>query len=356
MAPRLDMRAFWLPRLIVLCAAALLLGCAKTAQSEAQPAGQSGVRYLGRVYQSAGGAELQWSGSGFETILDGGRLAVTLEDSGEAFFTIDVDGQSRSFKASQGQAEYILYAGAPSRHLIRLTRRSSALTAPTRIVRLDTEGALWAPEAPARRMLVIGDSISTGYGVDGDGPECSFSFATQNQGATYAALAARRFSADLHVVALDGRGLVRNWDDNPEPAMRALERLTIPAHGEIWRATAYQPQVIVVNLGANDFADHNPQPEFTQSYRALLHDLRRDYPNAHIYATTGPMLHGAEGDAAMSAIRQATESMHDPKISFLRFTPATGARAWGCDWHPGARTHQAMARTLESTIRRDLRW
>jgi len=194
----------------------------------AAPAVAAPVRYLGRTLAGPEEAiELQWTGSGFEAVFEGTRLVATIEDSGENIFDVEADGRTRALPLSQGIADYVLYDGAPGTRAIRLTRRTSALAAPTRILRLSGDGALNAPAPPERRMLVIGDSISTGYGVEGDGPDCAFSYATQNGARAYGALAARELSADVHIIALDGRGLVRNWGGDPSPSMRALARLTL---------------------------------------------------------------------------------------------------------------------------------
>lgn len=63
---------------------------------------------------------------------------------------------------------------------------------------------LTPPEGPARRIEVIGDSITCGYGVDGADQYCPFSAATENHYRTYAAIAARDLGADLATLAWSG--------------------------------------------------------------------------------------------------------------------------------------------------------
>ena len=65
-----------------------------------------------------------------------------------------------------------------------------------------------------RKMIVIGDSINIGYGVEGEDP-CPYSADTENVLHAYGYLTATRLSSLVHVIAWSGRGVVRNYGEEP---------------------------------------------------------------------------------------------------------------------------------------------
>mmetsp|Transcript_20418 Transcript_20418/g.34190 ORF Transcript_20418/g.34190 Transcript_20418/m.34190 type:complete len:565 (+) Transcript_20418:109-1803(+) len=83
------------------------------------------------------------------------------------------------------------------------------------------------------KMLVIGDSISAGYGVDGM-PPCSFAAELEDVTHGFAYLVAQNVHADLHVIAWSGKGVVRNYGDSnttstdPMPAYYNRTIATLP--------------------------------------------------------------------------------------------------------------------------------
>jgi hypothetical protein len=76
-----------------------------------------------------------------------------------------------------------------------------------------------------RRIEIVGDSITCGYGNEGTDP-CNFSAETENHYLTYGALAARMFGAELSTVAWSGKGVVNNFDNDVfEPLPQIYDRL-----------------------------------------------------------------------------------------------------------------------------------
>jgi lysophospholipase L1-like esterase len=205
---------------------------------------------------------------------------------------------------------------------------------------------------------VIGDSVSSGSGVEGTDQSCAYSRATQNHDAAYAALTAREFGADLHTLAIDGAGLVRDYGGAKSSIISQIKK-TLPDDPTPWAVTAFQPQVIVVYLGSNDFSGGDPGPGFGAAYVRLLGDLRSDYPKAQIYAAVGPMLAGSAYIEARNAIRAAVTARAaagDFKAKLIEFQPPRSARQFGCDWHPGLDAQINIADTLQRAIARDVGW
>ena len=111
-----------------------------------------------------------------------------------------------------------------------------------------------APALPSRKIEFIGNSITCGYGIEGDGTEKTFLFSKQNFYYTYAAIAARNLGAQCQVCARSGIGLYRNYaGKSPEQIMPNIYPHTFyTTQGEQWDFSLFQPDVVCVNLGCND--------------------------------------------------------------------------------------------------------
>jgi len=317
------------------------------------------VRVLGRsTPDGSGGFTIQWSGSGFEARFRGTTLTASIEDYGQTSLNVEVDGKISRLDLMPGTHMYTLFTGPSGDHAIRITRRTSANTVATRIGMVRSDGTVHPTARPERRMLVIGDSVSSGYGVEGTDQSCTYSRATQNHDAAYAALTARAFGADLHSLVIDGAGLVRNYGGAKSTITFQIKN-TLPDDPRPWPAAAFQPQVVVVYLGTNDFSGGDPEPDFGSTYIRFLGELRSDYPKAQIYAAIGPMLGGPDYTAARNSIRAAVKAhraLGDFKVEVLEFQPPKSGREFGCDWHPGLDAQKSMAETLQRAIARDLGW
>jgi hypothetical protein len=318
-----------------------------------------GPRFVGRF--TADG-RFAWSGSRVELRFVGTEVAVTLEDPGANWVEAEVDGSVQAFALKRGRHVYQLASSLPDgEHVVRITRRTEAFFEPSRFVGFSVPESAWRPSLrPARRLEVIGDSISAGYGVLGKGPECPFEAATESHPHTYGALAARALGADLHTEAWSGVGLVHNYDGDTSVVMQRYYGLILPTEpSTAWDFSQYRPHAVIVNLGTNDFHPSDPGPIFVERYGAFLRALRTYHPTARLYVALGSMLQGTEYDQArghlLRVIAERTAA-GDAAIDFIEFTPIRPEEGLGCQWHPSAATQLRMADTLITRLRRDLGW
>lgn len=336
-----------------------LFSALAVAASLAGAAHSQDVRVLGRSEPlPEGGFVIQWPGSGFEVQMRGSRLTALIDDWGSNILNVEADGEVTQIALQAGSREYVLFEGLIGTHTIKVTRRTGTPTGPTRFIGVSSDGSLLATTEPFRRMLVIGDSVTSGHGVEGENQYCRYSHATHNHDLAYPALTAAAFNADLHTIAADGRGLIRNFAGN-DPTMLELAWRELPASKTPWVRLAYRPQVIVINLGSADFAAGDPGSSFDAAYVSLMTELRMTYPQATIYGAIGGMLHGDTYKAARESVLEAITKRReegDELVHFIEFSVAKSARRFGCDWHPGIDAHRQMADTLEAAISRDLGW
>lgn len=341
----------------------------------AEFSGPSAPHFVGRFDRSTKeGPTFAWSGSSVTVRFEGTALSADLRESGENRFAVIVDGQLQDEKIVPGPGRHTveLVSGLQlGEHTLTLVRLTEPLVGETQLLgfRVSKGGKLLpAPPALERRLEIIGDSISTGYGNEGNDPSCGFSPATENHYETYGAIAARNLNAELVTIAWSGRGVFSNRGSTTETEpMPELWRRTLPGRGDRpWDFESYTPQAVVINLGTNDFApevtDTSP---FAKAYADFVAEVRSRYPDAHILCTVGPMLTDSypPGMNALTTVRtavQATVEAHnhagDARVSYLEYGAPRAGEGLGCDYHPTIATQRRMAGTLTAALKEKLGW
>lgn len=339
---------------------ALLASFALVAAASSGIADAQNVRILGRfVRNDAQSFTIAWPASGFEARLDGEKLTATIDDGGTAnWLNVEVDGQVGALHLEKGVNTYTLFDGEPGIHTIRVTRRTAATSGRTKFISLDAKGQLTPTPMPDRRILVIGNSADSGFGVEGQDRTCKYTPVTQNADLAYSALAARDLGADLELIAMDGKGLVKDYAGEGAH-MDEIAWRVMPDSPQLWPNEAFEPQAIVVNLGTNDFAHGDPGKAFTDAYSAMIQRLHAHWPDAEVFVVTGAMPDAANYPAMSAAVRASVQNRidaGDTKIQFIEFKLPAAGRRYGCDWRPGIDAQKAMAATLEAAIRTRIGW
>jgi lysophospholipase L1-like esterase len=207
-------------------------------------------------------------------------------------------------------------------------------------------GALVPSQHPFnRRIEIIGDSISAGYGNKG----CPFSAATENGFAAYGPVAARALDAEVHVIAWSGAGLALNYDGSTAGIMPERYPYSLPADSNsLWDTSSWIPDVVVINLGTNDFSANIEQSVFVEAYEDFVHVLRSYYANALILCATN-----ASGGALGTSIDQVITLLGDSKVKRLDLNSPNWS---GCDGHPDVVADQSMGDTLAVRLQQELGW
>lgn len=336
-----------------------IVGYLVAAVALAANANAQNVRILGRSeIEPGGGFSIQWPASGFETTFEGTMLEATIYDWGSNWLNVEIDGVVSKLALDEGSQTYALFRGARGKHTVRVTRRTGTDVGVTTFETIKSDGRLQPTKAPERRILVIGDSFASGHGVEGADQSCSYTHGTQNADLAFPAVLARSFEADVHVVAADGRGLIRNYSGD-QPAMNVVAWQTLAEVETAWAALAYQPQVVVVNLGTSDFTESDPGAPFEDAYVLMLRRLRQAYPDALIVGSIGGSLWGKRYAAAKTATSDAiglVSQEGDKNVRFVEFTLTAGPGRYGCDFHPGKRAQTEMATELAYEIEKSIGW
>lgn len=328
--------------------------------------GTGAFRFLGRVNPAT--KELTWPGTGVSFTFTGSSASIELTsvtgtnsvdlivDGGEPIVISNVEGTSISTPTGLSDGT----------HVVVLRKRSESLYGTIVIGDVTTDGTIGEDVAPTRRIEIIGDSISVGYGLDGTNP-CTNSAAVENNPKTYGALAAEELGADYSVVAWSGKGLTRNIGDDDAIIMPILytrygandadDSYTFPADSA--------PDAIVINLGTNDFNYLNTRDPidataFTAGMVGFVQSIQTHYPDANYFLMTSPMLsdgypttEDAQHTTLSNAVKAAITELGG-KVQLVDW-PTQGSDV-GCDYHPNAATNAAEATVLAAAIKAALEW
>jgi lysophospholipase L1-like esterase len=330
-------------------------GGGNDAAVDAAPAPPS-VRFVGRVEASDGGTRFEWPGVSFHANFTGSSVAMDLNDSNATEFAVFVDGTAHpKVVAAPGRKTYPLASGLSSgTHELEVWRRSESFVGLSEFYGLTFApgGALLAPPKPlARRLEIIGDSISVGYGNEG-APGCHYSNDTENNYLAYGSVAARAVGAEVSTVAWSGLGMYRNYNDvgaSPKPLPYYYDD-ALPTVRAPWNFALFIPDVVVINLGTNDSSTHgDPGQPFIDAYVAFVQHVRSRYPAAWILCIAATAGVTADIAQVVSTIKAAG----DAKIEAFALT---GQNGQGCDGHPNVASDALMGASLAAEIKRVMTW
>lgn len=204
------------------------------------------------------------------------------------------------------------------------------------------------PPAPERRIEVIGDSISVGAGLEGGSPDCGANKHSTDNYYAYGSVAARALQADVVTVAYSGIGVYRSY--NADLTMPARYDRALPNEGAAWDFSKYQPQVVVMNLGTNDFGNGNPGRPFVDAYLSFAKHVRSQYLGAYFILIA--MYQNQE--AAVGEVVSRLKQGGDARVSLLELNAVQNNR--GCTQHPDRASHQAMGELLAAHVKSTMSW
>lgn len=317
------------------------------------------VHWIGRYSEDGTTKRFGWSGVGFVVRFDGTGASVSMDDAA-GWWTVVVDGEVQPpLQTSGGQQSYSLATGLPAgEHTIEAYRRTEGSFGASVIGEVTLEGELLPPPGVSRRIEVIGDSITCGYGNEGPDKFCSFTADTENNYLAYGSIAARLVGAEIVTVAWSGKGIIYNYgNDTFEPLPQVYDRIVAGEPDALWDFS-WQPDVVVINLGTNDFStDGDPsENDYVSNYVAFLEHLREVYPDA-LLMPISPMLGGDELVMVEGYIQSAIDmrmAAGDTNLGTANVN--VDPIGWGCDYHPSVATHQAMGELLADELALALGW
>jgi lysophospholipase L1-like esterase len=329
------------------------------------PTSTGSVLLLGRFDLSdPAGPKASWSASTIKARFTGTAVQANIKSAGDNWFNVVIDGVVKTpVNIKQNTAMPITLASglaAGTVHTIELVKRTECNQNEFQFLGFTfTGGSLQAPPSvAARRIEFIGDSITCGYGNEGTDRYQSFTTKNENVYLAYGCITARNLNADQFTIAWSGKGVYHNYGGDTTDLFPAVYPRMYPwAATPTWDYTKWTPQVVVINLGTNDYSTSIPDKAgFVAAYSNFLRKIRNQYPNALIYCALGPMLNGNGLSACRDGINTAMNQLADARIKFIEFPQQQESNGYGEDWHPSLITHQLMANQLTQQIKTDMNW
>lgn len=349
-------------------------------------ADSSNVQLIGRTFTSEGARWCGLSGSGVAFRFTGTRLSLTLmgDNTTQGFAT---EGWARIGVYIDNTRVIDMMLEQPHQELV-LIDKGERTEAEVRIIKLsecpmsmfgiesietDEEGHIEPLPGKLRKIEIIGDSITCGYGVDEKNMEAGFSTASEDVTKSYSYQLAKRLDADYSMVSFSGYGIISGYTDTDV----RMEKQCVPLYYESlgysdatigadiqpqnikWNFRDYVPDMILINLGTNDDSycqDHEErQAEFTELYIEFLEQVRRCNPQATILCVIGTMAPRIYG-AVKTAVEEYRRQSGDLKIHEQMLPEQLPEDGNSIDGHPSIRTHEKTTEILAAAISKIMNW
>jgi len=263
-------------------------------------------------------------------------------------------------------------------HSLALVKRTEASIGKCTFLGFEFAGSIGpAPARPARRLEFIGNSITCGTGDEAmvNSPQCTedgWGQPYNNARLSYGPVLSRSLNAEYHLSAVSGIGMVRNYsfryDDRPMPEVYDslfFEQTDSPK----WDPQKYIPDGLVVALGTNDFSPGDSDrpimqvDEWVDAALIFIGKLRQNYPAAHIFLVSSPMLgdnwptgeykSATDQKAAITKVVEQLNGAGDDRVHKVFSIPIAGK---GCGTHPEVSQHALMAEQLGGVIAAAMGW
>lgn len=330
-------------------------------------ADSTAVRYVGRtlVLPDDGGVKFDWSGVYAETRLEGRELKLRLSDTKRSYFDVTVDGKPAGKFRAEGNDTLVTVAEGltPGAHDILIRKRTEGETGTTTFHEfvLPRGGKMTATKPRERFIEIIGNSLSAGFGTEGKDRSEPFTPENENCNLAYSTIIPRYFDADYSIIAHSGRGVVRNYGDPNRMSAHTMSHRFHQTFDEDtivrWDFTAYRPDLVIVNLGANDFSTepHPYRSEFVNGYVKLLQTLFEKYGEDLKVMCVIPYAVRNDLDGYY---QEAIAKVGSPNVYLMRmpvdYINSTTDR--GAVWHPNYNGQRKMAMLLIPYISTVMDW
>lgn len=299
-----------------------------------------------------------------------GRIAVYVDNAEEPVQRICLDRE---------EAVYTLYEGVEEKQVtLTIMKYSEAAFGKCgiRYIEIDTEHLCPAPTAGSRRMEIIGDSITCGYGVEAESELIPFHTATENPTKSYSLLTAKALNAEVNLVSWSGNGIISGYVE--ETATAPSDKWLMPevyqytdisgsetlygedeTKWEKWDFKRFIPDIILINLGTNDCSwckdIQERRDHYREEYVRFLDYVREHNPKAQILCMLGTMDQRVLKELE-EAVQIFSETRKDKAVHFLALPPQNPEDGYGADWHPCSLTHRKTAELVVKEVKKIMNW
>ena len=296
-----------------------------------------------------------------------------------AVYVNEEEEPSKRLELTAGRQELVLYEAEVTETVtITIMKYSEPEYAVCGIesIEIDSEQLLAPPVPAGRKIQIIGDSITCGYGAEGSLEDMLHNTATENPAKAYSVRTARALQAELEIVAWNGKGVITSYigdEENTKDASWLVPMLYQYTDAgcskqyfreeqkdwEKWDHTQFEPDLILIYLGTNDASYTREIPErnqeFAVAYKKFVEEVHGIHPAAKIICMLGGM-----DQRLCSSVEQAVGEVSgeypELALSYLHLPLQKEEDGFGTFWHPTPVTHQKTAELVVQRAREVMNW
>lgn len=298
--------------------------------------------------------EYSWPSVYFETAFKGDTLILKFDDD-QNIFQLIVDGNAPVIINKPGQQDYVVQELTNGQHHVRLEKITETQSHTGHFHGFYSDDQPASLPKRKRRIEFIGDSFTVGYGNTSQSQECTNEeiYATTNSQLAFGPLVAKHFNADYQINASSGFGIVRNYNGtSPDKNLIGLYPFALHNNHYIY-ASDWQPQVIVIGLGTNDFSTklgdgerwktrEDLRQDYVKKYTQFVKTLHTNNPKAQFILMASDQ---TEGEIATQVGKVIAMLKADglKKVDSIIFKDLDYK---GCHWHPSTNDDKLLADLL----------
>jgi len=324
------------------------------------------VKYTGRFdMRDSNGPEFAWSASSISAGFFGTGIKACLKSHGNSFFTVIIDGKNaiNSLQVERKGCFTLASGLKEGEHTVELVKRNEFNTSSAQFLGFEIENGklLEPPTELERKIEIIGDSITCGFGNEGS-EFTEYDPKYDNAYLSYGAVASRELNAECTIIGCSGYGVIREYTGNTENILPNKYSVILPAKSGKWNFKSWIPQVVAINLGTNDFSFGfiPDKTAFKEGYINFIKTILDNYPNTSIICSIGPLLDGEVLKITREYVSRDVVGYYrengNNRVFFLEYEQQKDEDGYGITRHPGLKTHRLMGIILAGEIRRIMGW
>lgn len=290
--------------------------------------------------------------------------------SAHNYLQYELDGvyQKRIKVIANTRQPFVIEAGKEGMHTVWIYKATEAQTGPIFIEKIQGHGI--QPLKRDRLPLIefIGNSITCGAAADTSEIPCGTGVYHDQHNAYYAygPRTARTLNVNFILSSVSGIGIYRNWNSDGPTMPQVYEKTGLRFDdNRPWNFSKYDPDVISIALGTNDFSNgdgkHQRLPfdsaAFVSNYIKFVQLVKSKYLKARIALLSSPMVNGDRRiklQNCLTAVKNNIDKLYpsDKKVALFFFEPM---HPGGCGGHPSVEDHAVMANELVPFFKRLLK-
>lgn len=352
-------------RIIIQVVLIVLSGCYSAfatgnTDSVFYPASHPDIRYTGRVDFTDPSRPRFWAPGTYISIrFSGTYCIIELNDEekwGKSHNYIQVildNNVLQRVQTKERKNRIVLVSGLKKgTHNLVICKNTEAEIGYLELVGFTCSKLLHSPEKPKKKIEFIGNSITCGMGNDASAIPCKTGewYDQHNAYMAYGPVTARALNAQWHLSSVSGIGLIHSCCNKTTVMPEVFDKICMSENKLPWDFTQYQPDLVTVCLGQNDGIQDSSA--FCSAYIRFIRQLRAYYPRADFLLLNSPMADSALDKVLrkyLTAIANALSDSGEKKVTTYFFRQQYNK---GCDAHPNAQEHLAIANELSGCIKK----